>query len=124
MTSAGACSICWVVIAIALGLSDNGGDSYKLGIVAVSFFFVFFASFGMGVLGVPWLYPTEINALEMRTKGASLAMATNWICNYAVVQATLPGLEKLGWKFWIIWAVICAAFIPITFFFYPETANR
>ena len=24
---------------------------------------------GMGVLGVPWLYPTEINALEMRTKG-------------------------------------------------------
>ena len=23
-----------------------------------------------GVLGVPWLYPTEINALEMRTKGA------------------------------------------------------
>lgn len=33
----------------------------------------------MGVLGVPWLYPTEINALEMRTKGASLAMATNWI---------------------------------------------
>jgi hypothetical protein len=24
--------------------------------------------------------PTEINALEMRTKGASLAMATNWIC--------------------------------------------
>ena len=75
-----ACSICWIVIAISLSISDTGrGDTYKLGIVAVSFFFVFFASFGMGVLGVPWLYPTEINALEMRTKGASLAMATNWI---------------------------------------------
>ena len=72
MCSAAACSICWVVIAIALGLSAHGGDEYKLGIVAVSFFFVFFASFGMGVLGVPWLYPTEINALEMRTKGSSL----------------------------------------------------
>jgi hypothetical protein len=59
MVSAAACSMCWIVIAIALGLSANGGDSYKLGIVAVSFFFVFFASFGMGVLGVPWLYPTE-----------------------------------------------------------------
>jgi len=23
-----------------------------------------------------------------------------------------------------VWAVICAAFIPITYFFYPETANR
>lgn len=60
----------------------------------------------------------------MRTKGASLAMASNWICNYAVVQATLPGIESLGYKFWIIWAVICFSFIPITYFFYPETANR
>lgn len=80
MTSAAACCLCWVVITIVLSISDTGrGDEYKLGIVAVSFFFVFFASFGMGVLGVPWLYPTEINALEMRTKGASVAMATNWI---------------------------------------------
>lgn len=60
----------------------------------------------------------------MRTKGASLAMSTNWICNYAVVQATLPGIQNLGYKFWIIWAVICFAFIPITYFLYPETANR
>ncbi|KAK6406235.1 hypothetical protein LTR95_018684 [Oleoguttula sp. CCFEE 5521] len=124
MWSAGACSICWIGISIALGLSQNGGDSYVLGSVAVAFFFLFFASFGMGVLGVPWLYPTEINALEMRTKGASLAMATNWICNYAVVQATLPGIDNLGYKFWIVWAVICFAFIPITYFLYPETANR
>ncbi|KAH3988689.1 hypothetical protein HBI24_141870 [Parastagonospora nodorum] len=124
MVSAAACALCWIMIAISQGRTEAGGDKYKLGIVAVSFFFVFFASFGMGVLGVPWLYPTEINALEMRTKGASLAMASNWICNYAVVQATLPGIESLGYKFWVIWAVICFSFIPITYFFYPETANR
>lgn len=124
MTSAAACSTCWIVITIALALSANGANEYKMGIIAVSFFFVFFASFGMGVLGVPWLYPTEINALEMRTKGASLAMSTNWIMNYMVVQVTLPGIENLQWRFWIIWAVICFAFIPITYFFYPETANR
>lgn len=57
MCSAAACSICWIVISIALARSAAGGDEYKLGVVAVSFFFVFFASFGMGVLGVPWLYP-------------------------------------------------------------------
>uniref|UniRef100_A0A093VF32 Sugar transporter STL1 n=1 Tax=Talaromyces marneffei PM1 TaxID=1077442 RepID=A0A093VF32_TALMA len=125
MYSAAACCTCWVVIAIVLAISDTGrGDSYKLGIVAVSFFFVFFASFGLGVLGVPWLYPTEINALEMRTKGSSLAMATNWIMNYMVVQVTPPGIANLGWKFWIIWACICFSFIPITYLFYPETANR
>lgn len=79
MTSATACAICWMVIAISMGLSENGkGNPYKLGIVAVSFFFVFFASFAMGVLGVPWLYPTEVNALAFRAKGVSLAMA----CGY------------------------------------------
>jgi hypothetical protein len=60
----------------------------------------------------------------MRTKGSAFAMACNWICNYAVVQATLPGIESLGYKFWIIWAVICFSFIPTTYFLYPETANR
>jgi hypothetical protein len=125
MASSLACCICWVLIAIALSISDTGpGDPYKLGIVAVSFFFVFFASFGMGVLGVPWLYPTEINALTFRAKGASLAMATNWIMNYMVVQVTPVGIKNLGWRFWIIWAVICFSFIPTTYFFYPETANR
>lgn len=55
MTSSACCCICWVVISIVLALSDTGrGDPYKLGIVAVSFFFIFFACFGMGILGVVW----------------------------------------------------------------------
>lgn len=125
MTSAFACSTCWIIISIVLGLTAyNPSNSYNYGAVATTFFFVFFASFGMGCLGVPWLYPTEINALEMRTKGASLAMSTNWIMNYMVAEVTPSGVANLGWKFWIIWAVLCASFIPITYFFYPETANR
>lgn len=125
MTSAAGCALCWLIVSIALGLSEAGrGDSFKLGVVAVSFFFVVFACFAMGVLGVPWLYPTEINALAFRSQGASLAMATNWIMNYMVAQITPPGIENLGYKFWIIWAVICASFVPTTYFFYPETANR
>ena len=77
MWSAAGCSICWICISIALGLSEKGGNSYVLGSVAVAFFFVFFAAFGSGVLGVPWLYPTEINALEMRTKGMSLSCSVS-----------------------------------------------
>jgi hypothetical protein len=73
MCSAAACSTCWIVIAISLGISANGGNSYRLGIVAVSFFFLFFASFGMGVLGVPWLYPVCTTAETSRTRANSLS---------------------------------------------------
>lgn len=41
-----------------------------------------------------------------------------------VVQVTPPGIANLGWRFWIIWACICFSFIPVTYLFYPETANR
>lgn len=45
---------------------------------AIAFFFLYFISFGVGMLGVPWLYPTEINSLPMRQKGAAVATMTNW----------------------------------------------
>ncbi|KIW21674.1 hypothetical protein PV08_02254 [Exophiala spinifera] len=125
MTSSAVCSACFVAITIALYLSDSGKkSSFNMGVVAVAFFFVFWSAFGAGALGVPWLYASEINALEMRAKGASVAMSTNWIVNYAVVQVTTDGINNLHWRFWIIWAVLCASFVPITYLFYPETANR
>ena len=44
--------------------------------------------------------------------------------NYMVAQVTPPGIENLGWKFWLIWMILCASFVPVTYLFYPETANR
>jgi hypothetical protein len=41
-----------------------------------------------------------------------------------VAQVTPPGIANLGYKFWIIWAVLCFSFIPTTYLFYPETSGR
>jgi MFS family permease len=61
MCSAAACSVCWIGIAISIGLSEKGGDSYVLGSVAVAFFFLFFASFGMGYVFEVMIYREKIN---------------------------------------------------------------
>ncbi|KAJ4317657.1 hypothetical protein N0V84_007257 [Fusarium piperis] len=76
------------------------------------------------MLGVPWLYPTEINSLPMRTKGAALATGTNWMTNFIVVEITPIGIQNLGWRFWIVWTVTNAFFLPVIYFLYPETSNR
>jgi hypothetical protein len=60
----------------------------------------------------------------MRTKGASLGTATNWIVNFMVVEITPIGIASLGWRFYIIWTVFNFSFVPIVYFFYPETADR
>lgn len=70
--------VCFLVITILLRFADVYPDNDSYGSAAVAFIFLFHASFGVGMLGVPWLYPTEINSLPMRTKGAALATGTDW----------------------------------------------
>lgn len=41
-----------------------------------------------------------------------------------VVEITPIGVSTLRWKFYIIWTVLNGAFVPFTYFLYPETAGR
>ncbi|KAK4497377.1 hypothetical protein PRZ48_011828 [Zasmidium cellare] len=115
---------CFLIITILLRFSGPEGTGATIATASVAFFFLYYVSFGIGMLGVPWLYPTEINSLPMRTKGAAVATATNWITNFVIVEITPIGIQSLGWRFWIVWTVFNAAFLPVIYFFYPETANR
>ena len=60
----------------------------------------------------------------MRTKGAAIGTATNWIFNFMVVEITPIGIQNLQWRFYIIWTVFNASFVPLMYFFYPETAGK
>ena len=44
--------------------------------------------------------------------------------NFIVVEITPIGIKSLQWKFYIIWTVFNASFVPLVYFFYPETADR
>lgn len=126
--AAGQC-VCYVLISVLLSKADalvnsNPSEGTKYGAGATAFFFLYYLFFGICWQGVPWLYPTEINSLSMRAKGAGLATASNWISNYMVVQITPIGIANLGWRFYLIWVFFNAAFIPIIWLLYPETANR
>ena len=60
----------------------------------------------------------------MRTKGAAAGTATNWIFNFMVVEITPIGIQNLQWKFYIVWTILNASFVPLTYFLYPETSGR
>jgi len=38
-----------------------------------------------------------------------------------VVQITPPAISNIGWKTYIIFAVFNATWVPIVYFFFPET---
>lgn len=40
------------------------------------------------------------------------------------MEVTPIGIQNLQWKFYIIWTIFNASFVPIVYLFYPETSDR
>ena len=58
-----------------------------------------------------------------KTQSNFLTYSTYRITNFAIVEITPIGIQSIGWKFWIVWTVLNAVFLPVIYFFYPETGN-
>ncbi|KAI0454822.1 general substrate transporter [Xylaria acuta] len=126
MTSTFIQLICFILITVLLRFTEKPGYPYQTEVAKASvvWFFVYYIGFALGMLGIPWLYPTEINSLPMRTKGAAVSTMIDWITNFLVVEVTPIGIQNIGWKFYVIWAVVNAVILPIIWAIFPETANR
>lgn len=72
-------------------------------------------------MGYSQLHRPEILPLRLRQIGTAGASACNWIINFMVVQVTPVGIANIGWRYYIIYAIFNACFVPVMYFFYPET---
>ncbi|PMD65982.1 putative MFS monosaccharide transporter [Hyaloscypha bicolor E] len=102
--------------------SNMGGSAP--GVISAVFLFVFNTFFAVGWLGMTWLYPAEIVPLKVRAPANGLSTSANWIFNFMVVMITPVSFSSIGYKTYVIFAVINAFIFPVVYFFYPETAYR
>ncbi|OJJ50375.1 hypothetical protein ASPZODRAFT_13459 [Penicilliopsis zonata CBS 506.65] len=115
ISGAAALMVLSALIAVGFNIPGRGGA-----IMTVVMYCLFYDAFAMSYLNVPWMYAPEINSLRMRSKGGAIASASNWLFNGIVVTITPSSLASIGWKYYIVWAVFNASFIPIVYFLYPE----
>ncbi|KAI3000832.1 transcriptional regulator family: Fungal Specific TF [Aspergillus niger] len=108
-------------MAILAGTVYDG--SHASGIVATVMLFLFNFFFGVGLLAIPWLLPAEYAPLSIRSQAAALATATNWIFTFLVVEITPVSIKSIGYRTYIYFAVFNFFFLPLIYFFYPETRN-
>lgn len=94
------------------------------GITAAAFLFIFNTFFAIGWLGMTWLYPAEIVPLRIRAPANALATSGNWIFNFMVVMVTPVAFDTIGYKTYIIFAVINAFIVPCVYFFYVSSGSR
>ncbi|KAJ5105884.1 hypothetical protein NUU61_003231 [Penicillium alfredii] len=90
---------------------------------SVAFFFLFMLIFGASVNCIPWVYGPEILPLHVRAKGQAIGISANWLWNFFVVMITPTLIQNLAWKGYLIFMCLNMSFVPIVYFFYPETAN-
>lgn len=118
---------------------ENGTSiAHQSGIGAAAMLFIFQGAFTIGFQATVWVsfvsesvllpanpnhkvYPSEILPQRLRQRGSSISTAANWICNYLIVQITPPAISNIGWKTYIIFAVLNTLWVPIIYFFFPET---
>lgn len=86
--------------------------------------FTYIAAFGATWLPLPWLYPAEINPLRTRAKANAVSTCSNWLFNFLIVMVTPVMIANISWGTYLFFAVVNACFIPIIYFFYPETKKR
>ncbi|ODM15619.1 hypothetical protein SI65_08853 [Aspergillus cristatus] len=86
--------------------------------------FAFIATFGATWLPLPWLYPAEISPIKTRAKANALSTCTNWTFNFLIVMVTPIMVRDIKWGTYLFFAVLNGLFVPVIWFFYPETAGR
>ncbi|KAK5940439.1 hypothetical protein PMZ80_006854 [Knufia obscura] len=119
MGSSAGCAICMAVIAGCLLKND-----FSMAAAAVAFMFLFLDCFTLGILPVSWSYSAEIQPLRVRNKSTAVGVFSHWMSNFVVVMVTPIGLNNIGGNYFWIWAIVCASFVPLTYFFGVESAGR
>lgn len=112
---------CMMSLAICTSFPDTNG-----GAMGAAAFFIFAFNFfvPIGFLGANFLYCTEVAPMRLRVPMASISTANHWLWNFVVVMITPVAVNTIGYRYFIVYAVISASIIPLVYFFYPETMGR
>jgi Sugar (and other) transporter len=120
----------FMVAGLGMGASMAGlaGTFYDIkspfsSIVAVFFLFMFMAFFPLGFLGSNFL-----TALRLRRKTCAfvwqLSEQHRWLFNFVIAEITPVAFVMIGWRYYIVYAVIGAPVCPLVYFFFLETKGK
>ncbi|KAN0110858.1 putative hexose carrier protein [Hyaloscypha variabilis] len=111
--------ICMTLSSIFVGIGGAG-----LGYAAAVVLYLFQTFFTLRWQSNMWVYPSELLPLKLRLRGGALAVVSQWLWTFLVVEITPSMITNIGYKSYIVFAVINFATIPVVYFCFPETSQR
>lgn len=88
--------------------------------VVVGFVVIFNAAFGASWGPIPWMM-NEVLPNSVRSKGAAVSTATNWLFNFLVGEMTPILLASITWRTYLIPGCLCVLSFVCVHYLFPET---
>ncbi|RAK85747.1 sugar transporter [Aspergillus costaricaensis CBS 115574] len=98
-------------------------DSQVSVIITVVFFFLYLSFFTWGWMSNMWTYPAEILPLHVRSKALALSVFFQWANQFWTVEIAPVTIDNIGWRTYIIWAILNFVCCVIVYLFFPETSS-
>ncbi|KAF9031875.1 general substrate transporter [Hymenopellis radicata] len=130
-----ACCVLWVdstgrrrpliIGNVASGLSFVVGSILMArypGTVDKTWVFNFFFSACIGPLS--WAYPVEIYSTRTRAKATAITSSSSWLSNFFIAEVTPKAFNRIGWKYYLVFAICGHTNALFIWAFYPETSGR
>jgi sugar porter (SP) family MFS transporter len=120
LTSASTMLVFMIMITICSALY-SATRSATVGYAVIVFLFLFLGGYVIGLTPIPILYVNEIWPSHLRTKGTSVF----WVSQAVAIcfnQFVNPvALNRIAWKYYLIYVVVLVIVINFMFFYVPET---
>ncbi|KAM0334540.1 hypothetical protein ACHAQA_001570 [Verticillium albo-atrum] len=115
--------VTYVVITALSGSFDASGNA-SVGIAVVPCLFIFYGFYDIAFTPLTIAYPAEIWPYELRARGTALVQLTTNLALFFNVFVNPIALENIGWRYYIVFAVILVIVTLTIYFFYPETKGH
>lgn len=102
----------------------DGADPSQYSYVMIVMIYIYCVAYSGSWGPVPWTYCAEIFPNRLREYGVTAGTATQWAFNFMVSKVVPIGIENLGWRIFLMFAIFNFAFLAYTFFFIKETKGK
>ncbi|EXJ82874.1 hypothetical protein A1O3_06690 [Capronia epimyces CBS 606.96] len=113
-------SVCLGIFAAATAKFAQTSDPVW-GRTGIAFIMVYIFFFGCTFAASPYAYAAEVLPTKIRANGMAVALFVANAITLTFSQTAPIALDKIGWKFDLVFIACNVFFFPIIFFFFPET---
>lgn len=115
-----------VSFVLVTGLSGSFASTQNpaVGIAVIPFLFIFFAGYDIALTPLLYSYTCEIWPYRLRSRGLTVTNVTTVLAICFNVFINPIALERIAWRYYIVFVVVLIIYGLTAFFAYPETKGH